>query len=263
MSVEQLAVVFHHSRATGTEKVVLIGIANHDGDAGSWPSIGTLAKYARVTERSVQKAIKALQLLGEIRVHTQAGGDHRTRGGYRTNRYEILLRCPDTCDRSSRHRCAGDDQVEPQARGVAHVTPHDPGGVTPASPLTGVAHVTPHQGRGVSHASPSGVSPTTPEPSLEPTSTPQPPASGGRQSSTTKCRRHTEPRPNCRGCGTTNRDQAKADRAAEAEAARLQQAALFAAERDRKAALAAQGETPATVAAKAQARAALRRGGAR
>ena len=60
MSIESIAVCLHHSRATGTDKVVLLGIANHDGDGGSWPAIATLAKYANVNERNTQKSIERL-----------------------------------------------------------------------------------------------------------------------------------------------------------------------------------------------------------
>ena len=64
MSVEAISLVLNHSKAKGTAKVVLIGIANHDGDGGSWPSHETLARYAQVDERNVRDAIKKLVDLG-------------------------------------------------------------------------------------------------------------------------------------------------------------------------------------------------------
>ena len=104
MSVESLAIVLHHSQATGTAKVVLIGIANHDGDGGAWPAIATLARYAGVHERNVIRAIRTLEALGELTTELQAGGTHRTQDRLRPNRYSIELACPVDCDRSRQHR---------------------------------------------------------------------------------------------------------------------------------------------------------------
>src|SRR6218665_1834088 len=104
MSVESLAIALHHSRARGAAKLVLIGIANHDGDGGAWPAVATLARYAGVTERNVQKALAALESLGEIRRLVSSGGDHSTADHMKPNLYQFLLRCPSNCDRSARHR---------------------------------------------------------------------------------------------------------------------------------------------------------------
>lgn len=104
MSVESLAVVLHHSRSTGTAKLVLIGIANHDGDGGAWPTVGTLAKYAGINPRGVQKALARLRSLGEISVEQRAGGTADCPDGLRPNRYRILVGCPVWCDRSTQHR---------------------------------------------------------------------------------------------------------------------------------------------------------------
>jgi len=104
MSIESLAVVLHHSKASGTDKVVLIGIANHDGDGGSWPTVATLAKYANVSERSVQRSLSTLERMGEIRVYTNAGGTPMYRHDRRPNVYEVLVRCPRDCDGTKNHR---------------------------------------------------------------------------------------------------------------------------------------------------------------
>jgi DNA-binding GntR family transcriptional regulator len=76
MSVESMAIALHHSRAKGTAKLVLIGIANHDGDGGAWPSVDTLAKYAGVHRRNVQRALQQLEELHEIEIVRNGGGDH-------------------------------------------------------------------------------------------------------------------------------------------------------------------------------------------
>jgi hypothetical protein len=104
MSAEALAIVLHHSKAVGTPKVVLIGIANHDGDGGAWPAISTLGKYANVDERNVRRAIDKLVMLREIRVierKIERPGRSATNA---SNLYEIRLQCPAWCDRSRHHK---------------------------------------------------------------------------------------------------------------------------------------------------------------
>jgi hypothetical protein len=110
MSIESIAACLHHSRASGSDKLVLLGIANHEGDGGAWPSITTLAKYANISERSVQTCIQKLINMGEIICHVNKGGNAETRGDRRPNRYEILVRCPKQCDGSTKHRVKQDTE---------------------------------------------------------------------------------------------------------------------------------------------------------
>jgi hypothetical protein len=145
-----MTIALHHSRARGTAKLVLLGIANHDGDGGAWPSIDTLAKYAGVTTRNVQKALVQLVELGEIAIFQNNGGDRNTRDDHRPNLYHFLLNCPPECDRTKNHRVP---RLR-QSRDVASDTP----------PSHGVSLATP---RGVASDA-HGVSHPTPEPSLEP-----------------------------------------------------------------------------------------------
>lgn len=98
-----MAACLHHSKASGSDKLVLLGIANHDGDGGAWPSVTLLAKYANISERSVQTCIQKLINMGEILCHRNKGGNANTRGDRRPNRYDILVRCPQECDGSTRH----------------------------------------------------------------------------------------------------------------------------------------------------------------
>lgn len=104
MSVEALSLALHHSRAKGSDKLVLIGIANHDGDGGAWPSLETLSKYANCSVTRVKQAIKTLVELGEITVQLHAGGDQNTRNDRRPNLYRVVLTCPPECDGSKKHR---------------------------------------------------------------------------------------------------------------------------------------------------------------
>lgn len=156
MSVETLAAVLHHSRARGAAKLVLIGIANHDGDGGAWPAVTTLAKYANVDVRSVQRALQKLVSLGELVIELQAGGDRDTPDHSRPNRYLVAVSCPPWCDRTHQHR---DTRETRQARLSTGVTP-----VSPPQRVGGDASVT----GGVTPVSPGGVTPVSPKPSLEP-----------------------------------------------------------------------------------------------
>lgn len=125
MSVEAMTVVLHHSQASGTDKVVLLGIANHAGDGGAWPTVRTLARYANTGERAVQRAIAALVALGELQVDQQAGGTRDLPDHMRPNRYVVLVGCPVECDRSMNHRvsCATPGVVSDTPPGVVSDTP--------------------------------------------------------------------------------------------------------------------------------------------
>lgn len=101
MSAEAVTVVLHHSKAEGTAKLVLWGIANHHSDQGAWPSIATLAKYANIKERRVQQIIRQLADDGEIAIQEQGGYGNSQ---YKTNRYFILLTCPADCDGTLQHK---------------------------------------------------------------------------------------------------------------------------------------------------------------
>lgn len=153
MSVETMALVLHHSRAKGTAKLILLGIANHAGDGGAWPTVATLARYANVTERAVQQSVAQLVQAGELYVHVQAGGTHQLKDHQRPNRYDVAVSCPPACDRTAQHRL----RDLPAAQDGLWIT-----GVKSASP--GEASFT----GGVKSASPEGVKPASPKPSKEP-----------------------------------------------------------------------------------------------
>lgn len=137
MSAEAVTVVLHHSKAQGTAKLVLWGIANHHSDQGAWPSIATLAKYAGIKERRVQQIIRELAEIGELYIEEQGGWGYQQ---YKTNRYFIRLTCPADCDGTLQHKTG----VQSEVSGVQSVT-----------------------SRGAIW-SPSGVQPTAPEPNKEP-----------------------------------------------------------------------------------------------
>ena len=108
MSIESVAIALHHSKAKGTAKLVLLGIANHDGDGGAFPKVATLAKYANVHPRRIVEIIKHLGQLGEIIIHTNEGGTGKTPAHVKPNLYEFVLECPPECDRTKHHRIPGE-----------------------------------------------------------------------------------------------------------------------------------------------------------
>ena len=88
MSIEAVSLVLNQSKATGRAKLVLLGIANHLGDQGAWPSIATLARYANASERSVKRDLQELVELGELKIELQ---NAPTKQQYKTNLYWITI----------------------------------------------------------------------------------------------------------------------------------------------------------------------------
>jgi hypothetical protein len=166
MSIESVAIALHHSRSTGSAKLVLIGIANHDGDGGSFPKVATLAKYANVHPRHVVRCLNTLGALGEIVIHQSAGGTTKTPETLRPNLYEFILECPPDCDRTKNHRLTGEKlgrNYKGQYPGEA-VDKSTPDLVTPGSPSD--THVTTPSDTHVT--TPSDTSVTTKNHPLEP-----------------------------------------------------------------------------------------------
>lgn len=88
MSIQVMNAVWEHSKSTGRARLVLLAIADHQGEIGAWPSISTLAKMVNSSERSVQRDIQELQKLGELRVEVQ---NAPTRNQYKSNLYWVTL----------------------------------------------------------------------------------------------------------------------------------------------------------------------------
>jgi hypothetical protein len=136
MSIYCISKVWAHSRATESELIVLLAIADFADDAGyAYPSTATLAAKARISERTAQRAIRRLEQMGEITVDAQAG----QRG---CNLYRLFTPAPAST---------------PQAQGVTPVTPRGDTG-DGGDKLTGVTPVTPRGDTGDAK----GVTPVTP-----------------------------------------------------------------------------------------------------
>jgi len=80
--------VWKNSKADGRARLVLLAIADHQGEIGAWPSIATLAKMVNSSERSVQRDIQHLQAIGELRVEVQ---NAPTKTQYKSNLYWVTL----------------------------------------------------------------------------------------------------------------------------------------------------------------------------
>lgn len=83
MSVEAMAWALE-TECKGTLKITLIGLANHAHANGTnaWPSVDTLARYARVDRRNAQRALRRLEALGLI---ARDGTGPRGQQAYRLN----------------------------------------------------------------------------------------------------------------------------------------------------------------------------------
>lgn len=75
MSIRVMTWVWDHSRSRGTDRLVLLAIADAASDSGgdAWPSVPTLARKAGVDERTVQRSVQRLVKLGELAVKPAAG----------------------------------------------------------------------------------------------------------------------------------------------------------------------------------------------
>jgi len=71
MSIEVMNAVWRHSKSDGRARLVLLAIADHQGEIGAWPSIQTLARMVNASERSVQRDIQYLVSIGELSVSVQ------------------------------------------------------------------------------------------------------------------------------------------------------------------------------------------------
>jgi hypothetical protein len=88
MSIEVMQSVWRESASDGRARLVLLAIADHQGEIGAWPSLETLARMVNSSVRSVQRDIQYLQQLGELLVLTQKAP---SRSQYKSNLYWVNL----------------------------------------------------------------------------------------------------------------------------------------------------------------------------
>lgn len=93
MSIQAIDWVLTHERTTtGTDRVVLIALANYADEAGEcWPSIARLACDANVSERNVRYVLGRLEAAGLIERVRQGASDSRIRADQRPNLYRLNI----------------------------------------------------------------------------------------------------------------------------------------------------------------------------
>lgn len=86
MAIAVMSKVWEHSRAGGTELLLLLAIADYSDEQGyAYPSVPTLARKIRMTSRNTQYLLQKLQAAGELEIKRNAG-----RGGSNLYRVKIL-----------------------------------------------------------------------------------------------------------------------------------------------------------------------------
>lgn len=137
MSVQALGWVFDHSPTTGSDRLVLLSLANHAGDTANgdgyeaYPSNETIGREAGLTrEQTVKDAINRLIADGAITRVINGAPDERMRRDRRTNLCTILLDHGRACDkpRCTWCRTAGTRETSPRptTRGdTDHGSPRD------------------------------------------------------------------------------------------------------------------------------------------
>lgn len=101
MSVKVMAAVWDESEAVGNARLILLAIADscdHDG-TNAWPAVATIARKTLLSERTVQRKIKELVGLGELRV---VPGPSHIRWDRRPNGYEVVLYGLSVCHPASK-----------------------------------------------------------------------------------------------------------------------------------------------------------------
>jgi len=86
VSIKVMSAVWDRSAATGSDRLVMLYIAErcNDDGGGAYPAVQTIADRCMLTPRSVQAAFKRLTAMGELEIQQGAG----PRG---TNVYKIIL----------------------------------------------------------------------------------------------------------------------------------------------------------------------------
>jgi hypothetical protein len=183
MSIQAVGWVLDHSPARGTDRLVLISIANHagtspvDGAWEAWPGVDTIAREAGLDRaRTVQEAMARLIDAGHLERVLNGAPDDRIRGDRRPNLYRIPTRPRGDAAPHPAHvdgvtpPCTpppGLNPVDNPPDGVTpHVTPFPDGVTAPRTP-PGPRGDAP-AGHGVTPHDITGCAGASPEPSVEP-----------------------------------------------------------------------------------------------
>lgn len=125
MSLDALVWVLHNSPTRGSEKLVLLGLAdaaNAEG-ADAWPTVEELGVWAGVDRRRTQRILRTLEDAGLIKREGTARTDPR----YRPNSYTVVGVTPLIRRGPGAGRSEGESRGE--TRGGREDAPDDPGAV--------------------------------------------------------------------------------------------------------------------------------------
>lgn len=113
MSLSSYTDVWEGSEATGSTLLVLLALGEHyNPERGyAWPSVETIAAYARVSLRTVQRHLRDLEELGEIKIYL---------GGGRQNPSRYYLNFKKLSEGKRKRKAAYQAQINP-----AGLTPFD------------------------------------------------------------------------------------------------------------------------------------------
>lgn len=94
-----MARVWQHSRHRAGTLLVLLAIADYADEAGvAYPSVQTLMDKSRLSERSVQAALRRLEAAGELLTDAQAGP-------HRCNLYQVRIAPDEGAETAPRRNC--------------------------------------------------------------------------------------------------------------------------------------------------------------
>lgn len=160
MSVQALSWVLDHSPAKGSDRLVLLSLANHAGQLvtdnpsdqrpafEAWPGVATIAREARLDRpRTVNDALARLVRDGAVVRIVNGAPDSRIRGDRRPNLYRVLVENGVPCGVTRCGWC----------------------GVTPDAPRDDAS-----RRHGMTDGDATGCRETSPEPSVEPPEQPNP-----------------------------------------------------------------------------------------
>jgi len=123
LSIEVMSNVWSLSQATPAAKLVLLAIADHQGERGAWPSEATLARMTGMSERNVRRKVVELVELGELSVEINASPGP---GRYKSNLYWVLLGRVDNQGKGGQNDTQGWTDSASRVDTVVHITIKEP-----------------------------------------------------------------------------------------------------------------------------------------
>lgn len=105
MSIGVMSWVWKDSKATGTDKFVLLAIADNAWDDGSnaWPSVATISRKTGLSTRTVQRCIQNLHDINELQTIDRPG---------HSNLYRVIMGCSTEKSKYPVNKSAGKLPVE-------------------------------------------------------------------------------------------------------------------------------------------------------